>query len=161
MSAQAPCTKDLPVPFPSPYPELGREWGGCNYPSFHTVNCAATTAVSQPRAPTGLLFTRGQGQPSSPPNHPLGHQENIFCWGLSSNQLPRTFFILLICAAQCVLRGLLGRLTVLLPDGAGASVGAGHGGQAQAVSRGGGAHRADRRLPLVSCAREGKPNPSQ
>lgn len=60
-----------------------------------------------------------------------------------------TFLILLIGPAQGVLRGLLGGLAVLLPDRAGACVGAGHGGQAQAVSRGGGAHGADGRLPLV------------
>lgn len=73
---------------------------------------------------------------------------------------PRTFFILLIGAAQRVLRGLLGGLAVLLPHRASARVGAGHGGQAQAVSRRGGAHGADRCLPLVSCARRGEPNPS-
>lgn len=60
-----------------------------------------------------------------------------------------TFLILLIGPAQGVLRSLLGGLAVLLPDRAGACVGAGHGGQAQAVGRGGGAHGADGRLPLV------------
>ena len=60
-----------------------------------------------------------------------------------------TFLILLISPTQGVLGSLLGGLTVLLPDGAGACVGTGHGGQAQAVSRGGSAHSTDGCLPLV------------
>lgn len=62
---------------------------------------------------------------------------------------PPTFLIFFISPTQGVLRSLLGGLTVLLPDSAGARVGAGHGGQAQAVSGGGGAHGADGCLPLV------------
>ena len=50
-------------------------------PSFNTMNCVATTPVFQPCASMGFLFTRGQGQLSSPPSHPLGHQENIFSVG--------------------------------------------------------------------------------
>lgn len=45
----------------------------------------------------------------------------------------------------------MGRLAVLLPDGAGASVGAGHGSEAEAVRGGGSAHGADGGLPLVGC----------
>lgn len=62
---------------------------------------------------------------------------------------PLTLFVVLVGAAKRVLGRLAGRLAVLLPDRAGASVGAGHGGQAEAVGRGGGAHRADGRLALV------------
>lgn len=85
------------------------------------------------------------------PPPPNGTHKVCFLFTYHTGHAQRViFFILLICAAQRVLRGLLGRLAVLLPDCASASVGAGHGGQAQAVSRGGGAHSADRCLPLVS-----------
>lgn len=44
-----------------------------------------------------------------------------------------TLFVVLVGAAQRVLGGLARRLAVLLPHGAGARVGARHGGQAEAV----------------------------
>lgn len=62
-----------------------------------------------------------------------------------------TLFFVLIGAAERVLGGLARRLTLLLPNRAGARVGARHCGQAEAVSGCGGAHRADGRLALVGC----------
>ena len=62
-----------------------------------------------------------------------------------------TLFIVLVGPAERVLRRLPRWLAVLLPNCAGARVGARHCGQTEAIRRCGGAHRADGRLPLVSC----------
>lgn len=67
----------------------------------------------------------------------------------NENLFLRTFLVLLVSPTQGVLRSLLGWFTVLLPDSACARVGAGHGGQAQAVGRGRCAHGADGCLSLV------------
>lgn len=67
-----------------------------------------------------------------------------------------TLFIVLVGAAQRVLRWLAGRLAVLLPYRASTSVGAGHGGKAEAVGRGGCAHCADGCLALVGWTQKSK-----
>lgn len=70
-------------------------------------------------------------------------------WGKKEAFL--TLFIVLVGAAERVLRGLARRLAVLLPNGAGARVRPRHGGQTEAVGRRRGADGADGCFSLICC----------